>query len=112
YNKDNKQPIGLLKDITSLIENKYDKKFILSGISKLCAFYLSNQFKLEKEYRVLFSCSSGCNINILNDGQNKYIEIPLGVMSSIGYKIEVIEIQTNEILNVPSQYKPLLKRWV
>ncbi|MEZ8138803.1 hypothetical protein ACED34_25185 [Vibrio splendidus] len=112
YDKSKGAPIEVIKEITDLIESKYNRKFILHGISKLCAFYLSNDFKLENEFRILLQHNSYQNIDVLSDGQHKYVELPLGTMSQIGYMVEVLGIQTNENLSIPDEYKPLLKRWV
>jgi len=109
YEPSKGKPLPLLNEISTLVETKLKRKFILKGISRLCAFYLSNSFKLESEYRILFKYQEECGVCIKNDSTYNYIELPLGTMSSTGYMIEVLEVQTNEKLNISDNYN--LKYW-
>lgn len=104
YGSDKDQPLPLLNEISTLVEKEYQRAFILKGISRLCAFYLSSDFKLEAEYRMLFKHYPGQSICIKEDGEYKYIELPLNKENTTGYMIEVLEIQSNESLDIPNSY--------
>lgn len=99
------QPIGLLSDLVREIRNKHDREFVLSGISRLCAFYLAKDFDVENEYRILFRNWDDGSVKPKTDRGTSYIEIPLGSMGPTGYKIEVLEVQSNETLSIPSRYQ-------
>lgn len=105
YEKKNGQPIPILRDLVHEIRNNHGREFMLSGVSRLCAFYLSKCFDVENEYRILFRDWGDGNVEPASDNGFDYIEIPLGCMSPAGYEIEVIEVQSNEVLSIPSQYK-------
>lgn len=89
--------IPILKDISELVENEFHRTFILKGISRLCCFYLPSELKIENEYRVLHKYrENGPVPNV--DENGKYIELNLGA-ETIGYKLDLIEIMTNEKLS-------------
>lgn len=98
------QPIKILSDLTNLIKTKYDRDFILKGMSRLCAFYLSKDYDIENEFRILHRYWEGLGPKPKNDGTYDYIEIPLGSMSEIGYQLEITEVQSNETLSIPDKY--------
>ena len=109
YEETKGKPLDILYDLTNTIKQKYSKEFILTGISRLCSFYLAKDFDEENEFRILYRYWNGSNLLPKNDGNHEYIEIPLGEKNASGYYIEVKGIQTNEILNIPSTYL-VLKR--
>jgi hypothetical protein len=111
YEKNEGKPLSLLNEITTAVKTKYGRSFILNGISRLCAFYLSSSFKLENEYRILFKYQQSCGVDIKNDGTHNYVELPLNTMNSTGYMIEILEIETNESLTIPDNFKCNLKQW-
>lgn len=104
YEEEEGAPIALLKNLTTTIRESYGLEFLLSGISRLCAFYLSKDFDVENEYRALYKYQEGSESQPKADGAYQYIELPLGCMNDIGYKITVTEIQTNESLDIPCKY--------
>lgn len=105
YEETKGQPIPILRDLVQTIRNSHGREFVLSGISRLCAFYLSKDFDVENEYRILFRDWGDGNVGRESDNGFDYIEIPLGCMSPAGYEIEVVEVQTNEVLAIPGQYE-------
>lgn len=90
--KQGKNPIALLKDLTETIRKNYHREFILKGISRLCSFFLGEEYKLENERRILYRDWGMLETKpiVLPNG-NSYIEIPLNTMSEIGYKIDIID---------------------
>lgn len=90
--KQGKDPIALLNDLTETIRDTYKREFILKGISRLCSFFLGEDYKIENERRILYRDWGMLKTKpILNNGIS-YIEIPLNTMSEIGYKIEILEV--------------------
>lgn len=109
YEKTKGKPLELLSDLSQCIKSKYDKNFILAGISRLCAFYLAKEFDVENEYRALYRAWDGFGPAPKYDGNHEYIGIPIGIMSCTGYQIDIEEIQSNEKLSIPSQYSVVLR---
>jgi len=104
YENKKGQPINILSDLVREIRNKHNREFVLSGISRLCAFYLAKDFDVEKEYRILFRDWDDGSVKPKTDREVSFIEVPLGAMGPTGYKIEVLEVQSNEALSIPSKY--------
>jgi len=104
YEETKGKPLPLLSKLTETIRNDYSREFVLSGISRLCAFYLYNDFDIENEYRVLHRYWKGYGNPPQSDGTHQYIPIPLGKMSEAGYQIDIEAIQTNEALSIPPHY--------
>lgn len=104
YEKAKGNPLPLLDNLTKVVKELSDREFILSGISRLCAFYLAKDYEVEKEYRALYRYWEGMKATPKTDSQYEYIGLPLDIMNDVGYQIMVNEIQTNEILNIPSRY--------
>jgi hypothetical protein len=92
--------IPLLRDLTALVEHTYRRRFILRGVSRLCAFYLPSEYGIENEKRVLFKKWDGIGPDVHSDGTWTYIDIPLGVDGPSGYKIELLEIQSDRDLDL------------
>lgn len=105
YENKKGQPIRILSDLVREIKNKHDREFVLSGISRLCAFYLAKDFDVENEYRILFRDWGDGSVKPKNDRGVSYIEVPLGSMGPTGYKIDVLEVQSNEALSIPNIYQ-------
>lgn len=104
YEKTKGKPLPLLKDLTEKIRTSYNREFILTGISRLCAFYLYQEFDIENEYRALYRYWEGFGNPPKTDGTYQYVPLPLGKMSEAGYQVDIKEIQTNETLNIPPKY--------
>jgi hypothetical protein len=104
YEKTKGKPLLLLNELTKVIRESYGREFVLSGISRLCAFYLAKDFDVENEYRALYRYWEGFGPSPHNDGEHQYVGLPLDCLSDTGYRIRIEEIQTNEDLNIPSQY--------
>ena len=104
YEKTKSNPLPLLSELTGNVKKYYGREFVLSGISRLCAFYLAKEFDVENEYRALYRCWDGFGPSPQSDGRHQYVGLPLDSLSDTGYRIEIEEIQTNENLNIPSQY--------
>jgi hypothetical protein len=86
YEQTEGKPIKLLADLTSCVRKKYNREFILKGISRLCSFYLSGKdYGIENEYRALYRVWEGFGPQPINNGLNSYIELPLDAMSECGY---------------------------
>lgn len=104
YEKTKGKPLDLLYDLTQCIKNKYKRNFVLSGISRLCAFYLAKDFDVENEYRVLYRSWREIDPNLKEDKKYKYIRVPLGPMNNFDYQFDIMEIQSDTDLIIPSQY--------
>jgi len=104
YEKTKGYPLPLLNELTKVVRESYGREFVLSGISRLCAFYLAKDFDVENEYRALYRYWEGFEPSPESDGNYQYVGLPLDSMNDTGYQIRVNEIQTNESLNIPSQY--------
>jgi len=104
YEKTKGTPLPLLNELTKEVKDLFSRELVLSGVSRLCAFYLAKDFDIENEYRALYRSWEGFGPSPKSDGKHQYVALPLDGMSDTGYQISVGEIQTNESLNVPSQY--------
>ncbi len=99
------KPIQLLFELTKCIREKYNREFILKGISRLCSFYLSGKdYGIESEYRALYRVWEGFGPQSRNDGVRSYIELPLNAMSECGYQLRIVEVHANEKPNMPNSY--------
>lgn len=104
YEKTKGASLPLLSELTEKIRGSYGREFVLSGISRLCAFYLAKDFDVENEYRALYRSWKEVGPSPKSDGNYQYVGLHLDSMSDIGYQISVEEIQTNECLIIPSKY--------
>lgn len=104
YEKTKGNPLPLLNELTKVVRESYGREFVLSGISRLCAFYLAKDFDVENEYRALYRYWEGFGPSPESDGNYQYVGLPLDSMNDTGYQIRVNEIQTNESLNIPTQF--------
>lgn len=103
------QPIGILSDIVREVRNKHDREFVLSGMSRVCAFYLAKDFDVENEYRILFRDWNDGSVKPKSERGISYVEAPLGCMGPTGYKIDVLEVQSNQALSIPDIYQVQLR---
>ena len=109
YEKIKGKPIKVLNDLIITILN-YNMQFYLSGISRLCSFYLSEKYDIENEYRMLYRYWKGPNnLTQKNDGKYNYVEIPINQKNASGFCLKIIEIQTNAKINITSNYS-VIKR--
>lgn len=104
YEKTKGNPLPLLDELAKVVRESYGREFVLSGVSRLCAFYLAKDFDVENEYRALYKYWEGFGPSPESDGNHQYVGLPLDSMNDTGYQIRVAEIQTNESLSIPSQY--------
>lgn len=105
YEQTKEKPIPLLAELTKHVRDKYNREFILKGISRLCSFYLSGGYGIENEYRALYRVWEGfVGPQPKNHGAKNYIELPLGTMSECGYSLNIIEVQSGEKPNMPTSY--------
>jgi hypothetical protein len=100
--------IPLLRDINTLVETNYHRRFILRGIARLCAFYLPSEYGIEDEKRILFKKWDGFGPDVQWDGNWTYVNVPLGVDSATGYTIDILEIHSDSALDLRD--KSLLTR--
>lgn len=99
------QPIELLSELADVVRDKHQRALILKGISRLCSFYLSGEdYGKENEVRLLFRASDGFGPQPINDGRWSYVELPLGLMTECGYRLDVTEVHARERPCIPSQY--------
>lgn len=94
-------PIPVLIDLQNCVET-FGKRFTLAGISRLCAFYLHSGFAIEEEVRMLYRKWPGIGPPVSTDGTHEYISLHLEQPSDMGFRISVVEIQTDE----PAQFTP------
>jgi len=109
YGESAPKPIPVLTELTKEVLTKYKRHFILAGISRLCAFYLPSVYAREKERRALYRHWPGVGLQPKNDGLYDFIELPLGATTKAGYQLDLLEIQSDENLNVPDS-KIVVKR--
>ncbi len=98
------KPIPVLSELADCIREKYNRVFILQGISSLCFFYLSNKYKIENEYRLLCKVQEDCDPQPKDDGEHKYIELPLDKMNECGYQLKLVEVHATEKPTMPDSY--------
>lgn len=105
YEQTEGKPIKLLSDLTSCGRDKYNREFVLKGISRLCSFYLSGKdYGIENEYRALYRVWEGFGPQPINNGSLSYIELPLDAMSECGYQLKIVEVHANEKPKMPDSY--------
>ena len=98
-------PIPVLADLTSTIRRKYNREFLLTGISRLSAFYLSGaHYKREKECRLLCKTWKEIGPHPIGTGAGSYLEVPIGSMTELGYKLDIVDVCANSRPNMPSNY--------
>lgn len=106
YEQKKGRPIPILFRLINQIKEQYQREFILKGISRLCAFYLSGEdYGIENEIRALYRIWDGFGPQPKNDGSYSYIELPLGSMSECGYRIDIIEVQAINKPKMPDSIK-------
>ncbi len=101
YGGTDRKPIPVLQELTETILTKYRRHFILAGISRLCGFYLPARYSKEFERRAVFRVWAGDGISPSFDGSHEYLEVPFGAMHDTGFKLELVEIQSDDNLSVP-----------
>lgn len=99
-------PIPLLAELATSLSSQYSRRFILSGISRLCAFYLSeSDYGQEKELRMLYKTCEGVGLQPVGTGASSYVDLPLDVMTEAGYKLNIVEACSNTRPNMPDSIK-------
>jgi hypothetical protein len=87
------QPIPVLAELAEQLNSRYGKYFMLSGISRMCAFYLAEaQYGAEKECRILYKTWEGIGPQPIGSGSSAYVEIPLDTMSELGYRLDLVGV--------------------
>lgn len=99
------EPIKLLAELTECVRNKYNREFVLKGISRLCSFYLSGKdYANENEFRLMHRVWEGSEPQPKDDGSHSYIELPIGGMSKCGYQLKIVEVHSIEQPTMPNSY--------
>jgi hypothetical protein len=94
--------IPILRDLNNLIAIKYNRIFVMHGISRLCCFYLpGSKYSKEMEYRLLLKAYDDSIINKGNDGYYEYIQLPINNDFNYGYKLSLLDVCSNERPNIP-----------
>ncbi len=85
-------PISLIGQLSS-IAKKSNLKLVFEGLTAMSAFYLpAKDFIDEQEQRMLIRVWGNSEIKIQDDGNNKYIAIPLNQNTLFkGLKLELLE---------------------
>lgn len=97
------RPIALLADLSEELMARHGKHFMLSGISRMCAFYLPEAgYAAEKESRILFKTWDGIGPQPIGTGSSAYVELPLGTMSEAGYRLDVVNVCSSQQIPLPS----------
>jgi hypothetical protein len=107
YEKNDGKPIALLGELNKCIQARCGRRYLLQGVSRLCAFYLpGKKYKRENEYRALFKVFNVvAGPDIKSEKGISYIEVPLNEdHQKTGYKFEVIEVCANDRPNMPDSY--------
>lgn len=81
----------------------------MKSISTLCSFYLSSNYKKEKEYRIVHKVYCQDSRKNISLNEKIYLEIPLGEMSAYGYKIEIIDVFANNKLDTEKPHNFTLR---
>lgn len=107
YEKNEGKPIALLDDLNKCIQKRCGRRYLLQGVSHLCAFYLpGKKYKRENEYRALFKVFKDVvGPDVKTEKGISFIEVPLNEdHQKTGYKFEVIEVCANDRPNMPDSY--------
>lgn len=107
YEKNEGKPIALLDDLNKCIQKRCGRRYLLQGVSRLCAFYLpGKKYKRENEYRALFKVFKDVvGPDLKTEKGISFIEVPLNEdHQKTGYKFEVIEVFANDRPNMPDSY--------
>jgi hypothetical protein len=107
YEKNEGKPIALLGDLSKRIHARCGRRYLLQGVSRLCAFYLpGKKYERENEYRALFKIGEGVvDPDIKSENGISYIEVPISEdHQKTGYKFEIIEVCANDRPNMPDFY--------
>jgi hypothetical protein len=104
YEGKQRQPIKVLEELATTLKDRHNRRFLLSGISRLCAFYLPGaEYEVENELRVLYKAWEGIGPQPIGSGASAYLEIPLGSMSEAGYRIDIVEVCSRTRPSMPDQ---------
>jgi len=96
YQKVDGEPIHLLADIVTLVRERFDRQFYLSGLSRLCSFYLpGSKYSREKEYRLLYRIWDDSGPQQVGCGRESYIEMPFSIPTA-GYTIKITQVCGND----------------
>lgn len=107
YEKNEGKPIALLGELNKCIQAGCGRRYLLQGVSRLCAFYLpGKKYKRENEYRALFKVFNDVvGPDIKSENGISFIEVPLNEdHQKTGYKFEVVEVCANDRPNMPDSY--------
>lgn len=104
YERQSGTPIPVLADLISTVRQNHGREFILSGISRLCAFYLSSSYGQENEYRALFKTYPDWGPQPVGNGPGSFVEVPLNQKTPHGFEFRVAEVHARTRPNMPDQY--------
>lgn len=89
-----------------MIRQRHGREFVLQGISRLRAFYLSGQsYSREKEYRVLFKTWPDVGPQSVGTGPTSFVEVPLNQMTDLGYEFRITEVHASARPKMPDHYR-------
>lgn len=102
YEPEGGGPIPLLAELRNAIRIEYEREFRFLGVSRLCSFYLpENGYSVENEHRIVYRVWDGGIEQPTTENGVAFIELPLNKMSSIGYQLDVVDVQSGLRPNMP-----------
>ncbi len=88
------------KEIQSMSFDDFGKHFHWKDCVPMSAFYLPEDYEVEKETRLLIRSSWG--LKEKEDKGNRFVELDFGFNESTGINLSLIEIQTDQIITPPT----------
>jgi hypothetical protein len=102
--------IPVLDDVMRCIKSYGDRRFVMSGVSRLAAFYLGRRYSGEMEFRMLHRVWDPDLASLPSDaGGDRYIEIPLGIGGAYGFELDVVQVQSRRSLAVHYDYPVIVR---
>jgi hypothetical protein len=96
------KPIPLLAELSAQLRSEFGREFVLSGISRLCSFYLSGaDYGREQECRMLYRTWDRSGPQAVGSGPASFVELRLGAMSECGYEIHALEVCSDSRPEMP-----------
>lgn len=98
YGKDIDKWADFYREVKALTLKKLKKQFFWEGAATVCALYLPFGYHHEKETRLVIKRSWG--LQEMNDGNMNFVELQFGYNQSTAITLELIEIQTDQKIDV------------
>lgn len=106
YQNNPDEPVQLLADLAGSIMQNHNRHFILTGISRMCAFYLpGSSYACEHEMRMLYKRVDDFGPQPIGTGPLSYIEVPIGIDNGTGYNIRIVEACSTTCPSMPSSIR-------